>query len=67
MAPKWSERPRDHRWAIIGAFVGMIVAGFVAFQYAFYADTIVRYFIMAAGFLLGLGAGKGAAVLTPRS
>lgn len=67
MASKWNERPKHDRWAIIGAFAGMIVAGFIAFQYAFYADTIVRYLIMVAGLLLGFGAGKGAAVLSERS
>ena len=55
MGVKWSERPRGHRWAIIGAFVGMVIAAVVAFQYAFYGSTFDRYLIMAAG-LLGGGA-----------
>lgn len=54
----WSEKPRDARFAIIGAFIGMLVAAVVAFMFAFDADTIVRYLIMSAGLLIGLGAGK---------
>ncbi|MEP7316584.1 MAG: hypothetical protein ABI667_07795 [Sphingomicrobium sp.] len=56
--PKWSERPKDERGAIIGATVGMAIAGVVAFVFAYESSTMVRYFIMAAGLLLGLGAGK---------
>ena len=56
--PKWSERPKDQRGAIIGAMIGMAVAGVVAFVFAYESSTLVRYFIMAAGLLLGLGAGK---------
>ncbi len=65
-APKWSERPRAHRFAIIGAFAGMAVAAYVAFTYAFESDTIVRYFIMVAGLLGGGGAGFGVATLTDK-
>ncbi len=56
--PKWSERPEDHRRAIIGAIIGMTIAGVIAVVFASESSTMVRYFIMAAGFLLGLGAGK---------
>jgi hypothetical protein len=63
-APKWSERPREHRWAIIGCFIGMGIAAVVAFNYAFESDTIVRYLIMVTGLLGGGGAGYGAAKLT---
>jgi hypothetical protein len=66
MAPKWSERPRAHRFAILGAFVGMAVAAVVAFNFAYDSDTIVRYFIMAAGLLGGGGAGFGLATLTDK-
>lgn len=56
--PKWSERPRTDRWTIIGAFIGMAIAGVVAVVLASESSTMVRYFIMVAGLLLGLGAGK---------
>ena len=55
---KWSEAPRDQRGAIIGAMIGMAIAAVVAFVFAYESSTLVRYFIMAAGLLLGLGAGK---------
>lgn len=66
MAPKWSERPRAHRFAIVGAFIGMVVAAVVAFNYAYDSDTIVRYLIMSAGLLGGGGAGFGVATLSAR-
>lgn len=56
--PKWSERSKDERGAIVGAMIGMVIAGVVAFVFAYESSTMVRYFIMAAGLLLGLGAGK---------
>lgn len=65
-APKWSERPRGQRFAIIGAFVGMGIAAVVAFNYAFESDTIVRWAIMVAGLLGGGGAGVGIAALTDK-
>ena len=55
---KWSDRPKDHRAAIIGAFIGMAIAGVVAIVFASESSTLVRYLIMSAGLLLGLGAGK---------
>ncbi len=61
---KWSERPRTHRGAIIGAFAGMAVAGFVAIEYAFYGSTFDRYLIMMAGLLIGGGAGVVVAKMT---
>jgi hypothetical protein len=66
MAPKWSERPKTDRWAIAGAFVGMAVAAVIAFSFAYESSTIVRYLIMATGFLAGLGGGYGAAKLTSK-
>ena len=63
MAPKWSERPRTHRFAIVGAFVGMVVAAFVAFNYANDSGTMVRYLIMSAGLIGGGAAGVGVATL----
>ncbi len=54
---KWSERPRAHRWAIVGAFAGMAIAAVVAFEYAFHGSTLDRYLIMSAGLLIGGGAG----------
>ena len=56
--PKWSERPREERGAIIGALIGMAIAGVVAVVFASESSTMVRYLIMAAGLIVGLGAGK---------
>jgi high-affinity Fe2+/Pb2+ permease len=58
---KWKERPKDQRASIIGAGIGMVIAGVVAYVFAYESSIMVRYFIMAAGLLLGLGAGKIAA------
>ena len=66
MAPKWSERPTAHRFAIIGALIGMGVAAVVAFNYAYDSDTIVRYLIMSAGLLGGGATGFGVATLAKR-
>lgn len=65
-APKWSESPRSHRFAIVGAFIGMGIAAVVAFNYAYESDTIVRWAIMSAGLLGGGGAGVGIAALTEK-
>jgi NAD/NADP transhydrogenase beta subunit len=56
--PKWSERTKEDRWAVIGALIGMAIAAVVAIAFASESSTMVRYLIMAAGFLVGLGAGK---------
>ena len=61
---KWSERPRTHRGAIIGAFPGMAIAAVVVFQYAFYGSTLDRYLIMMAGLLIGGAAGALIAKVT---
>ena len=66
MAPKWSERPRPMRFAIVGAFASIAVAAWVAFNYAFESETIVRYFTMVAVLLGGGSAGFGPAVLTAK-
>ncbi len=63
---KWSERPKRDRWVIVGAFIGMAIAAVVAFNFAYESSTIVRYFIMSAGLLLGGGAGALAARLNNR-
>lgn len=56
--PKWSERPKEDRWAIIGAMIGMAIAGVIAVVFASESSTMVRYLIMAVGLIVGLGAGK---------
>jgi NAD/NADP transhydrogenase beta subunit len=56
--PKWNERPKDQRRAVVGALIGMAIAGVIAFVFAYESSTLVRYAIMATGLLLGLGAGK---------
>jgi hypothetical protein len=56
--PRWSERPKHDRHAIVGAMIGMAVAAVVALLFASDSSTLVRYFIMATGFLVGLGAGR---------
>ena len=58
---KWSQRSEADRGAIIGALVGMAIAGVVAFVFASQESMMVRYLIMAAGLLLGFGAGRLAA------
>lgn len=54
----WSERPREDRFAIIGAIVGMLIAGVVAFVFAFESSTFVRWIIMAVGLIAGYGIGR---------
>ncbi len=61
MASKWSERPKQDRWAIIGAFAGMAIAGVISFVYLFEADTIYRYLTMSAGLIGGGACGYAAA------
>ena len=55
---KWSERPKQDRHAIIGAMIGMAIAAIVSLVFAAESTTLVRYLIMSAGLLLGLGAGR---------
>jgi hypothetical protein len=43
MRLQWNKRPRAHRWAIIGAFVGMAIGAVVVFRYAYYGSTFNRY------------------------
>ena len=57
MAPKWNERPKSQRWAIVGALIGMAVAAVVAFVFAYESSTLVRYLIMSAGLVIGGGGG----------
>jgi uncharacterized membrane-anchored protein YhcB (DUF1043 family) len=66
MRAKWNERPRAHRWAIIGAFVGMAIGAVAVFQYAYYGTTFDRYLIMMAGLLGGGAVGVLLARLTAR-
>ncbi len=53
MRVKWSDRPRNQRWAIVGAFLGMIPAAFAVFEYAYHGTIVDRYLIMVAGLLGG--------------
>lgn len=66
MRVKWSDRPRAHRWAIIGAFVGMAVGAFAVFEYAYYGTTFDRWLIMSAGLLGGGAVGAVLARVTAR-
>lgn len=66
MRVKWGERPRSHRWAIVGAFVGMAVGAVAVFEYAYYGTTFDRYLIMMAGLIGGGAAGALLARLTAR-
>ena len=66
MRVKWKERPRAHRWAIIGAFVGMAVGAVLVFEYAYHGTIFDRYLIMAAGLLGGGAVGLLLARLTAR-
>ena len=54
----WGDRPKNDRYAIIGAFAGMFIAGIVAIMFAFNASSFVRYLIMAAGLVVGWGLGR---------
>ena len=66
MRVKWSDRPRSHRWAIIGAFVGMAVGAFAVFEYAYHGTTFDRWLIMSAGLLGGGAVGALLARVTAR-
>jgi hypothetical protein len=54
----WGNRPKNDRYAIIGAFAGMLVAGIVAIMFAYNAGSFVRYLIMATGLVVGWGLGR---------
>ncbi|MBX9944874.1 MAG: hypothetical protein K2Y40_12395 [Reyranella sp.] len=54
---KWSDRPRTHRGAIIGAFAGMAMAAVAVFEYAVHGSLFDRYLIMVTGLLVGGGVG----------
>lgn len=64
MRVKWSERPRDHRWAVVGAFVGMAIGAAAVFEFAYHGTTFDRYLIMMAGLLGGGAVGLVLARLT---
>jgi hypothetical protein len=66
MRVKWSDRPRAHRWAVIGAFVGMALGAAAIFQYAVDGTILDRYLIMVAGLLGGGAAGLLLAKITAR-
>jgi len=66
MRVKWSERPRSHRWAIVGGFVGMAVGAYAVFEYAYFGTTLDRYLIMMAGLIGGGIVGSASARLTAR-
>lgn len=66
MRVKWSDRPRSHRWAIIGAFIGMAVGAFAVFEYAYRGTTFDRWLIMSAGLLGGGAVGALLARVTAR-
>jgi hypothetical protein len=54
----WRDRPKSDRYGITGAFVGMAIAAVVAFQFAFYANTTMRWAIMSAALVGGWGIGR---------
>jgi hypothetical protein len=54
---KWSERPRVHQWAIVGAFVGLAFGVVAMFQYAFSSPVLGRFLIMMVDILIGGGVG----------
>jgi NAD/NADP transhydrogenase beta subunit len=66
MRVRWRERPRAHRWAIVGAFVGMAVAAIAVIQYVFHGSTFDRWLIVVAGFLGGGAVGLLLAKVTTR-
>lgn len=66
MRVKWNERPRAHRWAIVGAFAGMAIGAVAVFEYVYNGSIIDRYLIMSAGLLGGGAVGILLARLTAR-
>lgn len=66
MRAKWNERPRAHRWAVVGAFVGMAIGAVCVFEYAYNGSIVDRYLIMSAGLLGGGAVGILLARLTAR-
>jgi hypothetical protein len=66
MRVRWNERPRAHRWAIVGAFVGMAFGAVAVFEYAFDGSTFDRWLIMSAGLLGGGAVGLLLARVTAR-
>jgi len=66
MRAKWKDRPRSHRWAILGAFVGMAVGAWAVFEYAVHGTTFDRWLIMSTGLLGGGAIGALLARLTAR-
>jgi hypothetical protein len=54
----WRDRPKPDRYAVVGCFIGMGIAATVAFHFAFYAGTAVRWAIMATGLVAGWGVGR---------
>ncbi len=64
MRVKWRDRPRNQRWAVVGAFLGMIPAVFAVFEYAYHGTIVDRYLIMVAGLLGGGAIGMLLASLT---
>jgi uncharacterized membrane-anchored protein YhcB (DUF1043 family) len=66
MRVKWNERPRTHRWAVVGAFVGMAIGAVAVFEFAYNGTIIDRYLIMSAGLLGGGAVGALLARLTAR-
>lgn len=66
MRVNWSERPRAHRWAIVGAFVGMAFGAVAVFEYAFDGSIFDRWLIMSAGLLGGGAVGLLLARVTAR-
>lgn len=63
---KWSEQPRTHRGAIIGAFVGMAVGAVAVFEYAANGSIVDRYLFMAGGLLIGGAVGALLARISSR-
>ena len=64
MRVTWRERPRSHRWAIVGVFVGMAAGAYAVLEYAYYGTTFDRYLIMMVGLLGGGAVGALLARLT---
>lgn len=66
MRSKWGERPRDQRWAVVGAFIGMAFGAAAVFEFAYDGTTFDRYLIMAGSLLAGGAAGLVLARVTAR-
>ncbi|HEU4986996.1 MAG TPA: hypothetical protein VFT89_08025 [Rhizobiaceae bacterium] len=54
----WKDRPKDLRYATVGAFIGMVAAAVVTVPLHIETDRPLYYALMAGGFLIGMLGGR---------